>query len=92
MVDRLCAYADARTSKVYPKTTCALEALQEAMRAEMPVHRHRCQSRLSKKRSSSELSNLPTASGPSRKHYQRSLRLKKENDQLRAKLARLTTF
>ena len=85
MVDNVIDFFDHGTTKPYPKTTEALQSLREAVIEEMPLQRNRQNSTLAtRKRKSPE---MPTASAPSRKHYQRCLRLQKDNEALRAKLA-----
>jgi hypothetical protein len=83
-VTRLAAYFDEGTTKKYPKTSDAIGRLREAVAAEInqrnrasPTHPEK-PTRPNKKRKQ--------APGPSRKHYMRCVRLKCENDQLKAKL------
>ena len=84
-VDRLAAYFEAGTTIQYPKTSDAILRLRETVDAEMKTRRNRANpfefASLLARGQKHEL-----ASGPSRKHYQRSLRLQRDNDQLRAKL------
>ena len=85
MVDNVIDFADHGTTKPYPKTTEASQSLRAAVIEEMPLQRNRQNSTLAtRKRKSPE---MPTASAPSRKHYQRCLRLQKDDEALRAKLA-----
>ena len=65
----------------YPKTADALRRLREAIYAEVP-----CGRGLKRKRERPAMRSSPTTGHASRKHYQRMLRLKKDNVQLRAEV------
>ena len=87
MMDRLAAYFEEGTRKQYPKTSDAISRLCGAVEAEMKTRRNRVSPTCpnpNKKR------KLETATGTSRKYYQRSLRLTSQNDQLRAQLNKHT--
>ena len=91
MVDRLAAFFESGTTLPYTGTSDAIAQLRETVDAELKTRRNRCKpAEVASENVRGKKRNL--ASGPSRKHYQRSLRLKTENDQLRAKLAKQTTF
>jgi hypothetical protein len=87
MAGKLTEFFERYTTKPYPQTAEALQRLREAMDKELPVRRNRqapTYTRLKRK------SPMPAPAGPSRKHYQRSLRLQIENDKLRSQVASLT--
>ena len=90
MVDRLAAFFESGTTLPYTGTSDAIAQLRETVDAELKTRRNRCKpAEVASENVRGQKRNL--AAGPSRKHYQRSLRLKTENDQLRAKLAKQTT-
>ena len=66
------------TTVQYPQTSDALSRLRQAVGTEMKTARNRFKPKTKER-------NL--SSGPNRKFYQRWLRMKHENDQLRSKLA-----
>ena len=90
--DNLADFFDRGTTKPYPETADALRRLRQAMEAELTTVRNRrtptyphSKQLVPKQGRKRTLPTLP--SGPSRKHYQRWLRLRIENDKLRSTLA-----
>ena len=81
VVDNVTTLFQRGTTVQYPQTSDALSRLRQAVGDEMKTVRNRVNPTYPKMKER----NLP--SGPSRKHYQRWLRMKRENDQLRSKLA-----
>ena len=86
MVDNIIRFATVRTTKLYPKTTGALQSLRQAVSEEMPLKRilrtpdhPRC-----RKRKSPDTLTVLTCS---RRHYQKMRRLEKLNAELQTKLA-----
>ena len=96
-VERLAGYFEAGTTIQYPKTSAAILSLCEALDSELRTRRRRLSAESRRAKPAEVASTLVRgekrrlAPNPSRKHYQRSLRLKRENDQLRTKLAKQTT-
>ena len=85
MVDNIIHFATARTTKVYPKTTGALQSLREAVNEEMPVKRRRIA--LDNPGSRKRKSPGTLAEVTSRRHYQKMRRLEKINKELLIKIA-----
>ena len=87
MVDNIIHFATVRTTKVYPKTTGALQSLREAVREEMPLKRRRTRiapdNPGSRKRKSPDMLTVVT----SKRHYQKIRRVEKINAQLLIKIA-----
>ena len=93
MVDRAIEYVETQTTKPYPKTNVALQSLRAAMSDEMPLGRVR------KTTGRRVLPSAPTRKrrftdidATAKKHYDKSRRLQKENEELKAKLAKHTEF
>ena len=84
MVDNLSSFVERGTTASYPKTTDALDSLRRAVAEELPTQRKRQATHTTKQHKSSMVGVA------SRKHYQRCLRLEKQNAELRAKVASLT--
>ena len=89
MVDVLIHYRTGRTTKAYPKTTCALQSLRQAVTEETPLKRHH---RIDPDNPGSRKRKSPDslAEVTSRKHYQKLRRVEKINAQLQIKIASLT--
>ena len=85
MVDNIIHFATARTTKVYPKTTGALQSLREAVNEEMPVKRRRIA--LDNPGSRKRKSPGTLAEVTSRRHYQKMRRVEKINKELLIKIA-----
>ena len=91
-VDRVVAYVEHRTTRPYPKTNAALKSLLAALSVEMPLGRKRLARDslgLSEKQRKRVFSQNDRAY---KKQYDRGRRLQKENDELRAKIAKHTVF
>ena len=93
MVDRVVEFVEARTTKPYPKTNVALQSLRAAMSDEMPQKRTRRTkgqgALLSAARRKRIFSDIDSTA---KKHYDKRRRLQKENEGLRANLAKHTVF
>ena len=86
------AFVETRTTKPYPKTNVALQSVRAAMSDEMPLKRKRRTrgalqlSEKQRKRLFSQHDSL------AKKHYDKRRSLKKENEGLRANIAKHTVF
>ena len=80
MFDNLNELFERGTTRSYPQTAEALRRLRQAIDAELKTQRNQLKPQYMRKK-------RPLPTGPTRKHYQRWLRLRIENDKLRLKLA-----
>ena len=91
MVDNNIDFAGSRTTRSYPKTTCALQSLRAALHAQMPMQRNHRPVKIASPTRKRKMPELPLAiPTASRKHHLQKWRMRKTIDDLRAKLASQT--
>ena len=93
-VDRVVAFVAHRTTRPYPKTNAALNSLLRALSDEMPLRsKRRIRGSEPSETQRGQRGRIFSMNGrASKKHYDRARRLQKENEKLRADIAKHTVF